>query len=103
MFAATELIDVEVAYALPQRQWLVPLRLPKGSRVDQAIAAAAIPNLPAVLAGNIGIFMQPTTLDSVLRSGDRVEIYRPLFADPKDARRTRAKGFQRGRLPSSAQ
>jgi uncharacterized protein len=85
-------ISVEVAYGLPAQQWLRAFELPPGARVCDALAAfqAALPALvlPA-FEGNIGIFARACTLEDVLSSGDRVELYRALRADPKDSRRAR--------------
>lgn len=86
-------ISVEVIYALPGRHELVTLRLPSGSTLGQAVAASGLPQkFPEVdLATNkIGIFGKLAKTDAVLRDGDRVEIYRPLLADPKEVRRRRA-------------
>jgi len=85
-------LDVEVAYATPQRQLIVKLRVPPGTTVAQAIEASAIreqfPQIEARPA--VGIFSRKVTLDYLLSAGDRVEIYRPLLADPKEARRQKA-------------
>ena len=86
-------LSVEVCYALPQRQWICLLRLPAGSTVGDAIAASGLAEtMPALQVddGMVGIFSRPASLASALRDGDRVEIYRPLQIDPKDARRKRA-------------
>jgi len=86
-------IQVEVAYALPQRQVVIPLHLAPGSTVAQAIeASGVVAKFPEIdLAQNkVGIFGKLTKLDSPLRDRDRVEIYRPLIADPKEVRRQRA-------------
>nr|MBV6628792.1 RnfH family protein [Oceanococcus sp. HetDA_MAG_MS8] len=85
---------VEVAYALPERQWLLALVLAEGATVAEAIRASGLEKqvpqgLPRPL--QVGIWGKPCTLDQRLRSGDRVEVYRPLIADPKEARRRRAK------------
>lgn len=90
---AADGIEVEVAYALPERQWRVPLRLPPGATVRDAIELSG---LRAAIAGlvvddaHVGIFGRPVTLATALRPGDRVELYRPLRCDPKDVRRQRA-------------
>ena len=87
-------LRVTVALALPQRQDVVELELPPGSRVRDALAA---PAARALLAGmdpaalDVGIWSRRCGLDAPLRDGDRVEIYRPLAADPKAMRRTRAR------------
>ena len=86
---SASVIAVEVAYASPVRQWLVALALPVNATVSDAIAAANLANLPA-LEGNVGIFARSCQLTDILKHGDRVEIYRPLIADPMAQRRTRA-------------
>jgi len=88
-----ETIRVEVAYALPGRQWLLPLEVPVGCTVAQAIErsglAREVPDL-VIKDKQVGIFYRPCTLDTVISAGDRVEIYRSLSADPKEVRRRRA-------------
>src|SRR6185436_19191973 len=88
---ATALIHVQVIYALPDRYWLAELDLAEGSRVAEALSAAR-PQLPDVSIDpdRLAIFSRPVTLDGILRDGDRLEILRPLIADPKQARRDRA-------------
>jgi len=84
---------VEVAYAPPGVQALVTLKLPDGATVQQAIEASGfLAHFPDIdLAVNpVGIFGKVCSLDQVLKPADRVEIYRPLLHDPKDARRQRA-------------
>jgi putative ubiquitin-RnfH superfamily antitoxin RatB of RatAB toxin-antitoxin module len=86
-------IMIEVAYALPERQTLIALEVPAGTTLEQAIALSGIcRQYPEIdLAVNrVGIFSKLTTLDAPLQAGDRVEIYRPLLIDPKEARRRRA-------------
>lgn len=87
-------LQVEVAYATARRQWLIALSVPKNATVADVIAIAAVnfpnfPNLPN-LEGNVGIFARACQLNDVLKDGDRVEIYRPLIADPMLQRRARA-------------
>lgn len=88
-----EMINIEVVYALPDLQWLVQLSLPQGSTALDAVQAsgvcAAYDGL-ALSALRLGIFSRPVTSDTLLRERDRVEIYRPLIADPKASRRQRA-------------
>ena len=85
-------IEVEVAYAERHRQILRALRLPAGSTVAQAIAAARILDVvPDQPVWTTGIFGRLVQADEVLSDGDRVELYRPLLLDPKEARRRRAK------------
>jgi putative ubiquitin-RnfH superfamily antitoxin RatB of RatAB toxin-antitoxin module len=86
-------IRVEVAYALPERQALLAVELPAGSTVAEAIEASGVrEQFPGMEIDPraVGIFSRKVNLDRVLQDGDRVEIYRPLQADPKEARRQRA-------------
>ncbi|HMW18588.1 MAG TPA: RnfH family protein [Accumulibacter sp.] len=88
-----DLLDIEVVYALPDKQALVRLKLPTGTTVRQAIEASGLlPKHPEIdLAKNkTGIFAKLAKLDAALRDHDRVEIYRPLIADPKEVRKQRA-------------
>jgi putative ubiquitin-RnfH superfamily antitoxin RatB of RatAB toxin-antitoxin module len=88
-------IDVEVAYATPEKQRIVKLSVEDGCTVEEAIVRSGIrdefPGLEVNPAA-VGIFSRKVSLDHRLRDGDRVEIYRPLIADPKESRRRRAKG-----------
>ncbi|OHX13172.1 RnfH family protein [Chromobacterium sphagni] len=96
--AATEMLDVEVAYARPDRQWLIAVSLPAGATVAQAVARSGIlaqcPELDAE-ALRLGIFGKAVKPEAELRQHDRVEIYRPLLADPKEVRRRRAEAGMR--------
>ncbi len=84
---------VEVAYALPDKQSLVSLEVEKGTTLKEAIEASGILDSFEQIDLNkdrVGIFSKFATLDTVLREKDRVEIYRPLIADPKKVRKERA-------------
>lgn len=83
---------VEVAYATPERQLIVKVQAPAGTTVAQAIELSAIREQFAEIQAQpiVGIFSRKVALDHPLATGDRVEIYRPLMADPKDARRQKA-------------
>lgn len=86
-------VIIEVVYALSQRQDLVQLRLPAGSTVQQAIEASALPQKHPEIdlkKNKVGVFGKLVRLDAPLRDRDRVEIYRPLIADPKEVRKKRA-------------
>ena len=86
-------IQIEVAYARPDQQLLLPLRVAVGSTVAQVIEASGVlAKFPEIdLAQNkVGIFGKLTKLDTVVRERDRIEIYRALIADPKEVRRQRA-------------
>lgn len=86
-------ILVEVAYARPDKQVIVPLKVKPDTTVKAAIDYSGILNLFSEIdleKNKVGIFGKITALDTVLREGDRIEIYRPLIADPKQIRRQRA-------------
>jgi len=86
-------INVEVVYALPMQQPLLQVRLAEGATVEDAIRASGVLDaFPEIdLAKNkVGIFSKLVKLDEKVRDKDRVEIYRPLIADPKEVRRKRA-------------
>jgi len=86
-------INIEVVYALPGEQTLLEQQVASGTTVAEAIDACGILNkFPDIdLSKNkLGIFGKLTKADAVLRDKDRIEIYRPLIADPKEVRRRRA-------------
>lgn len=86
-------ISVEVVYALPERQYLRRIKLPEGANVEQAIQQSGLLALRTEidLAKNkVGIYSRTGKLSDKVHEGDRVEIYRPLLADPKELRRLRA-------------
>jgi len=87
------MIQVEVAYALPDEQIVRVVEGEPGMTVQEAIERSGILELhPEIdLSKNkVGVFGKAARLDAVLYPGDRVEIYRPLIADPKEARKKRA-------------
>jgi putative ubiquitin-RnfH superfamily antitoxin RatB of RatAB toxin-antitoxin module len=86
-------IKVEVAFAKEKEQTLLPLEGEAGMTVQQAVERSGVlSQFPEIdLAVNkVGIFGKLVKLDQPLETGDRVEIYRPLIADPKEARKKRA-------------
>lgn len=88
-----EMLMIEVVYALPTKQHLASLQLPAGSTVRQAIEASGLlQKYPEIdlTKNKVGIFAKLSKLDATLRDYDRVEIYRPLLADPKEVRKQRA-------------
>lgn len=90
---STEMIAIEVAYASPTDQDILALQVPADATVEQAIQASGIlARFPEIdLSQNdVGVFSKATKLDAGLVAGDRIEIYRPLIADPKAARKKRA-------------
>lgn len=80
-------ITVEVVLALADRQTLRRVVLPEGSTVEDAFAASGLAREPGQA---VGIYGKEVPARTIVRDGDRVEIYRPLLADPKDLRRLRA-------------
>jgi hypothetical protein len=87
-------LKIEVAYALRDEQVLRALEVEEGVSVREAIERSGIlRNYPEIelVPGRVGVFGKAVDPDSQLRDGDRVEIYRPLEADPKEARRRRVK------------
>jgi len=96
MAADAPLIRVEVAYALPDRQFLISLAVPEGTSAYEALLRSGLAEQVDGLdlaAAPIGIFGRKLEdpRRAVLADGDRVEIYRPLRADPMESRRKRAK------------
>lgn len=84
---------VEVAFALPEKQLILSTPFVEGMTAQQAIDQSGIMSKFAEIdldKNDVGIFSKPCKLDTALREGDRVEIYRPLIADPKEVRRQRA-------------
>ncbi|MDT3735690.1 MAG: RnfH family protein [Denitratisoma sp.] len=91
--AESESLLIEIAFALPHRQELVHVQLPAGSTVQQAIEASGLMQKYSEIdlkRNKVGVFGKLSKLDAPLRDRDRVEIYRPLIADPKEVRKKRA-------------
>ncbi len=87
------MIQVEVAYALPHEQVVRTVEGEPGMTVREAIEKSGILELHPEIdlsKTKVGVFGKVAKLDAVLYPGDRVEIYRPLIADPKEARKKRA-------------
>jgi putative ubiquitin-RnfH superfamily antitoxin RatB of RatAB toxin-antitoxin module len=92
---SVETINVEVAYALPEKQVIRAVNVDAGTTIGAAIVQSGImmdfPELELELEhADVGIFGKLAAMTTVLNDGDRVEIYRPLIADPKEVRRKRA-------------
>ena len=86
-------IMIEVSYALPKKQIIIPILVAKDISVKEAIELSGILKKFKEIdlsINQVGIFGKLTTLDKILRDHDRIEIYRPLIADPKEIRRKRA-------------
>lgn len=91
--ANAEKIKVEVAYAMPQKQVILGLEVELDATLEQVIHASGIlQQFPEIDLGlnRVGVFGKLGKLTDTLHAGDRVEIYRPLIADPKVVRRERA-------------
>ena len=89
----SELISVEIVYPLPQKQEIFSVNLPPGATVREAIESSGVlARYPEIdlAKSKLGVFAKLAKPDSVLRDRDRVEIYRPLIADPKEVRKQRA-------------
>lgn len=86
-------IHIEVVYALPDSYFLKKVTLKKGENVQDAILQSGVlqhyPDID-LTQNKMGIFSRPVKLNEPVNDGDRVEIYRPLVADPKEIRRKRA-------------
>jgi putative ubiquitin-RnfH superfamily antitoxin RatB of RatAB toxin-antitoxin module len=91
---APELLSVEVAFAMPQEQRIVAVKVPPGTSAIEAVQLSGIqqyfPDLALNDGTKLGIFAQLVAHTQALNDGDRVEIYRPLTADPKEVRKERA-------------
>lgn len=94
-------ISIEVTYALPDKQTLLALRVAPQTTVEEALEQSGILKLHSDIdlsKNKVGIWYKSTKLDTTLSDGDRIEIYRPLIADPKEVRKKRAqKAVDEGR------
>lgn len=84
-------LRVEIVAAAPRRESIAVVELPEGATVRDALVKARVSFDPR----RIGIFGEAVDPDTRLADGDRVEVYRPLELDPKEARRRRAKSARR--------
>ena len=86
--------SITVCYALPDARFLVQLDVAADTTIAQAIAASGVlARFPEIdlTRNKLGLFGKLKPADTVLRDGDRIEIYRPLQADPMESRRRRAR------------
>ena len=86
-------IKIQVCYARPEQQFLLDFSVPVGTTLEQAIVQSGLlTQVPEIdlSACRVGIYNKLKPLDTIVREADRVEIYRPLLADPKESRRRRA-------------
>jgi len=86
-------ITVSVVYAKPEKQWLAELEVSRGTQAFELLELSNftrdIPDLSGVDLGqiNFGVYSNKVSSDYLMQDGDRLEIYRPLHADPKEVRR----------------
>lgn len=84
---------IEVAYAKPEKQVIIPVEVEESCTIEKAIALSGVLKLFSEIdleQNKVGVFGKVAQLTDTLRENDRVEIYRPLIADPKESRRARA-------------
>lgn len=89
----TGLIEIEVVYALPDRQVLLSLPVPENSTIEECINLSGITRSFSeinVSEAQVGIFSRMEKLSTIVKAGERIEIYRPLIADPREMRKLRA-------------
>lgn len=94
------MVNIEVAYAKPEAQLIVALALPEGTTLEAAVKASGmLEQFPEIVLSelNVGVFGVVCKPDQPIKDGDRIELYRPLRHDPKEARRQRALDGQRAR------
>lgn len=100
-----KLITVEVAYALPDEQVIMSLEVADNTSVEQAIKRSGIlERYPQINmdSDKVGIFGKICKLDATLSHKDRIEIYRPLIADPKESRRQKAEMEKKNKTAEAA-
>ncbi len=90
---ADQTLRVELVYISPEKQMVMGLKVKRGTTIKAAILQSGLPERAPEIdleVNKVGIFNEIRPLDDVLKDGDRIEIYRPLRLDPKQARRRRA-------------
>lgn len=99
---STPPVTAIVAWAAPEIQELTPVTVPAGTTIGEAIALSGVAVAYDLdLSGiTVGVFGERRRLDALVRDGDRIELYRPLRADPKEARRRRAEARPLPRNPA---
>lgn len=96
-----DMLNIEVVYALPEKQTLLNLKVESGCSVEEGIRQSGVLKQHTdidLTRNKVGVWYRTCKLSEPLREGDRIEIYRPLIADPKEIRRRRAeKAVEEGR------
>ena len=91
------MVEIEIAYGTAEKQWLQRLQVVEGTTAREAVRLSGVKEMfpeADIEAAPLGIFGKVVKDNTVLRDKDRVEIYRPLLIDPKEARRLRVKAKQ---------
>ena len=91
--AAETMLQVELVYALPDKQFLKRFKVKQGSTIAEAIEISGIRDeirSIEIKEKQVGIFGKLVKLDDEIKAGDRIEIYRPLAVDPKERRKRKA-------------
>ncbi len=91
-------IKIEVAFATPAKQLIIPIEIKENCTIAEAIHQSTIQEqFPEIdlTKQKVGIFSKQKNLADIVQDGDRIEIYRPLTIDPKEARRAKVKGQKR--------
>lgn len=97
--AERDKVHIQLCYALPEKAFVIDLDINVGSTIEEAIHhSGLLADYPDIDLDNtkIGVFGKLKTLDTLVREGDRIEIYRPLRADPMESRRRRAQHKKKG-------
>lgn len=105
MSSEEKLIHVEVVYALPQGQKVIKLAVMPDTPVQEIIEQSGVLELHPEIdlkKNKVGVYSRNVKLDATVRDGDRIEIYRPLLADPKEIRRKRAEQAKQQALDAKA-
>jgi putative ubiquitin-RnfH superfamily antitoxin RatB of RatAB toxin-antitoxin module len=101
-----EMLQVYVCYATARDEFLHPMKVAPGTTIGQAIEMSGVleayPDIN-LTTQPVGVYARKKTLDTILRERDRIEIYRPLVADPKDSRRRRAAKKDAGVPPAGGE
>jgi len=90
---SNELLHIEIVYGVPNKQELLTIAVAPNTQVEQAIIDSGILSLVEdidLTVNKVGIWNKSAKLSDILSAGDRIEIYRPLIADPKEVRKRRA-------------
>ena len=89
----SNMIDIEVVYGIPTKQVLLSVSVPEGSSIEECLKLSEITKyFPEIIINEakVGIFSHLEKLSTIIKEWDRIEIYRPLIADPKEMRKLRA-------------